>query len=859
MYGWIADACDESSHVLTASRRLARVLRAAYDTQQVSSGRTAWPSAAITSLRDWQARLVATGVPSHRPTWISAQQSRALWQELLRKEIRDPLVNVAALARHARDAWNKLHDWRVPFEEFQAAADGQDQRIFARAAVAYRDYLRDRDWLDDASAGTYVLQRLRDGELTLPGRITTAGFDRLTPLTGAILDAARSRNVTVVGAPAGSPAEAVACVYANPDAELRAAGAWARSALSSDPRSRIAIVVSDLEQDAGRTAHLIREGFVPGWQYGDGSQEGSINVSYGRRLGEYPALRIALLLLRWTRQELRGGDVSILLRTPFLGESTGGGRARLELELRKIPDRPWSPAGLLRALRGRDESADAADWLRKLTGLAETTRQLRAAASPSRWAEEFDSILGAFGWPGAAALDSPDFQLVNRWRELLNEFSRLAAVRPSLGPGDALAELTAMASDTIFQPETEDAVLHVLGPLEAAGMQFDRLWVTGLTTEQWPPPGRPLALVSRALQRKYGMPDAEPPDTAAYAQRVLDRLARSARHCVFSHAMHQGDAELSASAFTDSLVTIGGPEDPGWHAAPLAGPANLRTIADDPAPGIGDGESVTGGAATIQKQITDPFSAFVHGRLGVSLLRPLVAGLSPILRGNLLHDAAFRLYRDQAATRHPVDWQDGAPSGRIEQAVDLALRRYRRNADPVLDELLSMERDRLALLLHEIVRVDGQREAFEVAAVEANLDTQLAGLKLRLRVDRIDRYEDGSIAILDYKTGARRRFVDASGVPLDVQLLVYAAAVDDRVAELGLYNVDRRMTGIDGAGRASMGDDAWHAWLEQWRSRISRAAEQLAQGDVRILRWQTAAEARALNLLSRFGELRRDG
>jgi probable DNA repair protein len=629
--------------------------------------------------------------------------------------------------------------------------------------------------------------------------------------------------------------------------------------LLSEPPSSIAIVVSDLEQHAERTTNLIREGFIPGWQYAGSPAADSVNVSYGQRLSEYPAIQVALLLLTWAQYELRAGDISVLLRTPFLGEANAGGRTRLELELRRLPDRPWAPGALLAALGGRDESPDAIDWLDRLRRLSEQQRQIRSQASPSRWAQEFDAILGDFGWPGAAPLDSRDFQLVNRWRELLNDFSRLAAVCPAMSPGDAFAELKSIVAETIYQPEMQGAVLQVMGPLEAAGMQFDRLWVTGLTTEQWPPPGRPLALVSRPLQRKYGMPDADPADTAAYARRVLSRLAQSAACCVFSHARRDVDRELTPAAFADSLVSIDPPVDPGWHAATLADSARVDTLLEDPVPAVQPGETVAGGAGTIQRQITEPFAAFVHGRLGVTFIQSIVSGLSPMLRGNLLHDAAFRLYADLPSAQQLIEWDDTELKMRVERACDDALRRYRRDPDAVLDELLRLERERLTLLLAELVNIDRQREPFRIDSVEADLDTRLAGIDLRLRVDRMDRFDDGSLAILDYKSGTRRRFVDAAGEPLDVQLVVYASAVDEPVAELGLYHLDRRTAGIDGAGRTSMGAEAWDAWLKEWRARIHRAAERLAGGDVRIRKWQTTSEARGLNLLSRFGELRRDG
>jgi probable DNA repair protein len=859
MYGWIADACDESSHVVTANRRLARVLKSAYDEIQVSEGKVAWPTASISSLQDWFAALSASGALSHQPTWISPHQSRVLWQRIIRREIPDPLVNEAALTRHARDAWQKLCAWRVPIDELQSSSSGQDQRIFARVATAYRDHLAANSWIDEATAGEYVLRCLEAGELVLPERITLAGFDRLTPITEAILDVIRSRGVRVTNANPEVAAEAYSCCLADPDAELRAAGAWARAGLLAAPDSSIAVVVSDLEQDAERAANLIREGFVPGWQYAGDQAASAVNVSYGQRLSEFPATQVALLLLTWAHYELRTGDISVLLRTPFLGEACAGGRSRLELELRRIPDRPWTPAALLAVLRGRDESPDAIDWLERLRRFSDARAHIRSDASPSVRAQEFDSALAEFGWPGSATLDSRDFQLVNRWRELLNDFSRLSSVHPSMTPVEAFAELKSIVSETIYQPELQESVLQVIGPLEAAGMQFDKLWVTGLTSEQWPPAGRPLALVSRPLQRKYEMPDADPTDTAEYSRRVLNRLAQSATCCIFSYASHDVDRELSPSAFADSLASIDPPTDPGWHAVPLAESASVETLPDDPVPTVQPGEKITGGASTVQRQFDEPFGAFVHGRLGVASLQAIFSGLSPMLRGNLLHEAAFRLYSGLPTAQQLAEWDDTELKARVERASDDALRRYRHAPDAVLDELLRLERDRLVELLTELVSIDLQREPFRIDAVESAIDARLAGIDLRLRVDRIDRYGDGSVAILDYKSGTQRRFIDATGEPLDVQLVVYASAVDGPVAELGLYHLDRRASGIDGAGRASMGEEAWKAWLKDWQARIGRAAEQLAAGDVRIRKWQTAVEARPLNLLSRFGELRRDG
>lgn len=859
MYGWLPEDCDEASQVVTASRRLARALTAEYNSRQVAGGRTAWLTPVIVAWPDWQARLFASAGPGSQPARLNAHQSRVLWERILRTIIDDPLVNIPALTRHARDAWKRLHEWRVPFDECVAAASSRDQRLFAAAASRYRERLAAENWIDDATLGTAVIAAVAAGAITAPEHIRLAGFDRLTPEADALIAALRERGSDIVPVPSAAATTDVSVVACeDPDAELRTAGAWARAQLDANPDARVGIVVSGLEQDADRAGRLVREGLVPGWQYARGSQREAANVSFGRRLHEYPAVDIALLLLRWLQGAIKGRDISLLLRTPFLGLAGTDGRAQLELDLRRLPDRDWTPELLLRAFAERDVSGDAADWLARLEKLADIRRSPGAEASPAQWAAVVDKLLDDFGWPGAAALGSADFQLVNRWRDLLNDLARLELVIPEMSLVHAVGQLRAMAADTVFQPELERSVVEVLGPLEAAGIEFDRLWIAGLTASQWPPAGRPMALVSRRLQRHYGLPDADPGDTAAYAKRVVERLLGSADSLICSHPHRSGDALETRTALLADIAESDAPEDPGWHALRLCGMAVPEVLDSDPVPPVSADESVVGGAAVINWQMHEPFTAFALGRLGISTLRPIVSGLPPILRGNLIHGAAFHLYRDRPSRADIRGWRDADLDQRISAAVQRAFARYERHADGVLRELFALERRRVSHLLRELVDVDLERARFSVHDVEVSAEFVMAGVRLGIRIDRIDRYDDGAVAILDYKTGSRRKFLDGSGEPADAQLLVYAAATEEPVAALGFYNIDSRATALDASGRDVMGAENWQQSLDRWTQAVANAAGEFAAGDVRIRYWQTLRDARALNVLSRFGEIRRD-
>ena len=122
MYGWLPEVCDETAQVVTASRRLARLLTAEYNARQVASGKAAWLTPVILAWPDWQSRLFASAGHERLPARLNAHQCRVLWEQILRQVIDDPLVNIANLTRHARDAWQRLHEWRVPFDDCVAAA-----------------------------------------------------------------------------------------------------------------------------------------------------------------------------------------------------------------------------------------------------------------------------------------------------------------------------------------------------------------------------------------------------------------------------------------------------------------------------------------------------------------------------------------------------------------------------------------------------------------------------------------------------------------------------------------------------------------------------------------------------------------
>ena len=853
MYDWLSDTLDDKTTLVTANRRLVRTLREEFGRQQVDAGITAWRSPDIVAWPDWIARLLA-GYGS--ATHLNQHQSQLLWERCLRRELGDSASGVTTAVRLARDTWQRLSDARVGIKDVAASSQNDDHRMFAAAAGTYLAILDGEGWVDDALAGEAVLKLLQSKSMIIPGRVVLAGFDRDNASQRAICDALQASGSEVVRRlDDPKPVHAIQMSFENSDSEMRAAGAWARAELEENPDSRIAIIKHGLEQSADRDVRLLREGFVPGWQYGTRAHASAVNVSYGRKLSDYPAVAVALLVLRWLGRDIGARDVAALLMSPFVGEGEIADRSRLELRLRDLPDRAWSPAMISSALKQQDVDSN---FLKRIAALGRQRRELPQRATPAAWAELLSSVLETLGWPGPVGLDSHSYQLVNRWRELLNTFARLNLVSGTMSAAQAIARIDAIAGESVFQPESVDAAIQLLGPLEASGLEFDAIWIAGLTATNWPAAGHPSPLVSRKLQIEHRMPDATPADTLAFSDKVLTRLLASAEHAVCSWPVVTDDGEQTVSELLRqrNLPVTDSSADPGWHALKLRNEA-APVQHEDTVPAVSD-EKIFGGAGTLDAQMSEPFAAFVQGRLGAGWLGRQAVGIPPSLRGNVIHEALYRLYQDLPASAALKALSDTEIDHHVAEAVSAAFVPHERNTDAVLLRLLQMERSRISRLVAQFVQLDRERAEFRVAGVEGKLEFEHGGLRLSLRFDRIDEFTDGSIAILDYKTGTTRELLTKKGVVREPQLFVYAMAADAPVAALALVNIDSREIVVSGGGRGFTDEELWPELLAAISDEIGAAAEAFAAGDVRIDGSQTVAAARPLNVLSRFTELRHD-
>src|SRR5687768_13848341 len=113
--------------------------------------------------------------------------------------------------------------------------------------------------------------------------------------------------------------------------------------------------------------------------------------------------------------------------------------------------------------------------------------------------------------------------------------------------GEALCTLKRLARSTLFLPDSTSSNIQILGVLEAAGIPYDGIWVTGLHREAWPEMPKPNPFIPIKLQKQQNCPRSSPQRELAVAQSLTHLFARSGQQVIFSYPKRVAENETRAS------------------------------------------------------------------------------------------------------------------------------------------------------------------------------------------------------------------------------------------------------------------------------------------------------------------------
>jgi ATP-dependent helicase/nuclease subunit B len=839
----------------------------------MARGLEVWPTADVVTWDELIERAFLLDRQEGRATgrWLPASAAQLVWDRIVRDDSAlDGMVSAAGIGRAAYQSWRRLNDYDIP--PTALADEGTLETVaFARWCAQYRRWLESRGWTDVSLA-----QRSIHSVAIGPG-LEIVGFDRLNPTQDALLQRWSAAGVDVrreTGARVRGRAMRVDCV--DGAGEIDAAARWAANLLHGQHDLRVAIVVPDLSRRRADVRRIVERVFVPeaGLTSGPAPESRAFELAAARPLGEHPVVAAALDFLDVVLGTPDLPAVSRFLRNPFLADADieGPARARLDARIRRF-GRP-------------DVGLDGLERLATEHGCPSLARVLVPARNEiSKWADKdlpshysnyIFAVLSALGWPGSG-LDSAEHQAAERCRILVSDFGSCDELTGKVRPAEAVGLLREMASRVLFEPQELRAPLLVIDAETSAGMRFDAIWVCGMDGSRWPPPAAPDPFLPRHLQLRHGLPRASADFAAGEARETLDRLLCSAGEIVLSVPQLEDDTPLLPSPLLAGIPA--GVLPPGWPAPGLAALLHearppLESAIDARLPGVAGEERRRGGARLLELQAACPFRAQAELRLGARALDEPGVGVGAAERGDLVHVALASLWRELASQATLKALDASAVVSAVHRAVTAALVEARRSADPVLRHLLDLEAEWLEARVLEMVAIDRERPDFAIEAIEEPVIARIEGLDLELRPDRLDRLGDGSLAVIDYKTGASadvRAWLDER--PRLPQLPAYLLALGpERIAAVSFARLRTGDTGYAGLARSAehfpglkvpgakggpKGFDSWEQLVAEWQRRLGGLAAEYVAGDARLApNPKKACEYCHLGALCRIAETR---
>ncbi|MFC3340233.1 PD-(D/E)XK nuclease family protein [Paracandidimonas soli] len=786
--------------------------------------------------------------------------ARQLWRQVIaQQESHRPLLDVGQAAALAMDADRLMADWRLDVPQAMATAEYERLLVWRQA---YHERLRELDAQDANQMFERVCEAVQDGRLDLSCRmLLLSGFAELSPRLQALADMVERRGVEVRVLEHRQPEarSAVRVEAPDPDAEWRLAAQWAVAQLRSNPQGRFAIIAAQLESSVPFAHRVLREAWKLAWP----DAPAQYNIAVARPLSEWPLVRAAMAWLRVQSEFLRQGACGAdALGQALLGGACAGslgeasGRAALDVWLRR--------RGILRMT--------LAEWQERLSLMAPALAQaweqsFGHAQSEARadtldaWMDRFRQGLALLGFPGEGVQDSAAHQTLEALDQAMDGLVAQAFVFGRIRRDAALSALERLLAQTLFQPQRDpQSRLDVLGMLEAEGGRWDGVWVLGLTDDVLPAMAKPNPLLPLQVLRQANAPRATPARELQWAQAMYAALLRCAPDMWFSHARLQGEQMLRPSPFLQGLpvqemdlARENGGVSPAletlqdeWGPALLAGRSAPDPERDDAS---GPHAAVRGGIGVLDTQARNPLWAFVKYRLGASQLPAYAQASDPNIRGSFLHrciELVWRMLPGQEALKAAVE--RNSLDELLQQAVEQAAKEYLSGYPETLRRLESL---RARDVLQAWLGAELQRRPFHVQDLEREANWRHGALELNVRLDRIDRLDDGSLVVIDYKTGIgpidpkshwmRERIVN-------LQLPFYAAVLGDSgessVDALALVRLHARKIEVRGLADADTGmeglaqladwpmyaQSAWADVMRQWRNTIEALADEYAAG-----------------------------
>ena len=813
---------DSGFSVVTVNKRLSRELHLQYCNHKNSAGLKVWETPSIIPFEAWlhnlwdavkanseslnQRDTISKGVV------LTALQTKAVWKKIIQEDITknypdtQPLWAIDATTRAATHAWQIYQSWDIDLQSCRHSAS-PDYRRFVAWADKYDITCSTNNWIDPEKLPDLIIESLNSGaeKVNLDSNKTSgssarlnrylrgiilAGFDHLTCQQTRLFKTLQSIGVTIEKSrpPPGSTTAINHYRFASEYQQWLAAAHWARKMLHQNPQARLAIIAPDLGRSRRLIEYSLTQILCPGNLTGNHSGNPVFHISPGKPLIDFPTVRSAMSLLDFSSgAEFDANAIQNILLSPFVTGSDSEQHERSELDIALRARLPFRSdlRRLLSTTQLFQKNNPTPVFLETLTRIMENEGDWAKKKRFSEWTEVFLNCLDIFGFPGPATLESAEFQAIDALKTELRKMGSLNTVSDTIGINTALGYLKSRLREQLFEVESLNPSLEILDIPESSGIQFDAVWFGGMIGSDWPASPSPSPFIQTRLQKEAGYPRASVELNLQLAKTQQTRLLGQTGEMVFSYHAYDNDVELSASPLFDQVSH----EEINHREQSLENISTLLERLQENKPqmenyhdfrGVShDGGKTTGGIRLLEDQAACAFRAYANLRLGCRLTAPREQGIDALDRGQLVHKVLEDIWTELGSSQGLKNLSEQELRSRVRTNIENRSKKFI-VASGCEEGFLNTHSHWLEELLLIWLTLEKDRNLdFSLVGTEISTTLEIEGITLKLKIDRVDKLADGSLCIIDYKTGETASLTKWVGDrPQYPQLALYFLALE---------------------------------------------------------------------------------
>jgi probable DNA repair protein len=693
----------------------------------------------------------------------------------------------------------------------------EDSDLFAKAYERFESACKD---IHAFAASGLIEQLLLNPSIMLPyEHMRFYGFDEWTPAQQSLIAQWEALGVTIERMQQLSKqGKAYKVIAADANDEMYRAALYAKSV--HERGETMAIVVPQLQEQWGFVEHQLAEVFNPGFYFpGNADHAIAYNISSGASLDKQPIIYALLETFNTLDKETSIQTWSNLLHSPFLrgGCTEAALRAAFDMKLRdhQLLTLPLETVRAHYAIP--PVFATQCEQVNVF-------RQSLSSRSMREWMIWLKSWMDLWGWSQERTLNSAEYQCVDTLHEVIPALYALDALESSYSLRAFIDALYALLKSTLFQTETQDKPIQVLGLLEAAGLSFDHVWVIGLTADNNPAKAMPHPFIPTQLQVSHDMPHSTPERELRVAKRLLERLITGADHVILSYAAQdeKGEPQLESPLIATFPVEAFTALTPERMPIMIAQAKDLHAYEDWVGLPLID-KHLKGGSAVLRDQAACPHAGYLKHRLLARSPKPPVIGLSLSQQGTVIHRVLERIWQALQSRANLMKLDDESLTNEVTQHIQDVLDEW----TPSLSSFnKSIELKRILESVNAWLMFEKLRDDFTVQSLEKKVDITLGELKLTLSMDRVDQVDGNHLYLMDYKTGEASVKDWEPPRMNEPQLPLYAAMMDPPPVGMAFARLKKNSIGLEGVG----GDESWDNLLVRCRDDLMMLSNEVLAG-----------------------------